>query len=86
VCGRICKERRGAVTALDAALAPTGRARVTLMVTARSFLAVDTHESFAGLTSEESLSCFPYDGDEAHSAAHSPSAERKTGRLGEVRS
>ena len=53
MCGRVCKERRGAVTALGALLAPARRAGIALMVTGRGFLAVDAHGGSRSLPHEK---------------------------------
>lgn len=42
------QDRRGAVPALYASLAPACRGRIALVLTARGFLAVDAHERLLG--------------------------------------
>ena len=46
--------------ALDAALAPTRRAGIALMVASRGFLAVDTHDEFGGDLKRESTALRPW--------------------------
>jgi len=72
------------VIARRAALAPTGRASIALVVTARGFHAVDAHEGFAAGFGGESI-VFSLRWGRSAPTARSLSAERKAGRRSEER-